>query len=108
MSAVLTLVWLSVTGLVWVSAAIINARLVTLFRRTFPEEASESLPPPGVRDPILLTYFLKASSKNLLRRNRNIWKQRQALVMLLALSAVLPLVGFLAIAVLAHIADRGG
>jgi len=96
---------MAVTGLVWASAAIINARLIALFRRTFPAEAVRDLPAPGMRDPILLTYFLRSSSKNLLRRDRNIWKQRQVLVVLLALSAVVPFVGFLVIVVLAHAAD---
>jgi len=107
MSVTIPFLWLSIMGLLWASVVIIHARLVALFRRTFPEEAMRDLPAPGMQNPILLTYFLRSSSSELLRRDRNVWKQRQVLVMLLVFSAVFLFIGLLVICIIAYVVYKG-
>ena len=90
-----------VTGIVWIAAAVQNHRLLYLFRRRFPMDANLHIPQTGLRNPRLVSFFIKEEFKPLLQRDSQIWLVRQQFVVLCYLSFGVPIVGMLLLAIIA-------
>jgi hypothetical protein len=104
MRAIFPTVLFFLVGITWVSTAIQGVKLYESFITKFPKEAQERIPYAfsRIRHPEKTIFFFRGDSITLLRGDPEVWKLRQRFKMLLSLSALVPLIGFLIIACVAR------
>lgn len=104
-SAICPLTLFIATGAIWALTAWQNSHLVRLFWQTFPHLAQRELPGFG-RHPENTIFFFRRRTVELLRGDAALWRQRQRLLLLFALSVLVPLLGFAGIGIVAYIQTR--
>lgn len=89
----------------FVAAAIQNAKLYRVFIAKHRVEAEKLIPFAfsPIRHPEKLLFFFRKSSLPLLRQDAEVWKQRQRLKLLLIISLILPICGFMSLLIYAFI-----
>ena len=107
MNAIYPALLFVITATVWLITAKQNSRLVELFWKKHPETAKQELSDTSERNPKNTLYFFRRRSLTILRGDHEIWRQRQRLKFLMLLSALVPLVGFLILALVAFTLSKG-
>jgi len=81
---------------VWLACFVQSHRLFYKFRAKHPEIAKRDIPHAfeTCEHPEKLFYFLRRKSREVLRRDRELWGLRQQVKVLAILSVIMPPVGF--------------
>ncbi len=92
------LIAFATTGFIWIATAILNVRLLQRFRKIFPVQAESELSFHGMRHPRLLFFFLRKTTGELIKHDRQLRRMRQQFLMLIVLSLLWPIAAFTTIA----------
>ena len=103
MSAIYPLIFLLATAFVWLLTAWQNSRLVHLFWQRCPQIAQRELPGTLDPHPEKTFFFFRRRAVEVLRGDEVLWRQRQRLLFLFALSVLVPMLGFASIGIVAYI-----
>ena len=103
MSAIYPVFLMFATAWVWILTVRQSSRLIELFWQRLPKVAEREIPGTFDRHPEKVIFFFRRRAVKVLRGDRLLWKQRQHFLLLVTLSALVPMVGFLMICVVAFI-----
>lgn len=109
MSATIPVALFCITGLLWLATWLCAHRLLHLFCDRFPLIAQRELPyafDRGFAHPEKVIFFLRRRAAEVLHGDPSLWRQRQRLIRLSALSLLVPMVGFVTIGVVAFMASQ--
>ena len=106
MSSIYPLALMAITSCIWFLTAWQNSHLVELFWQRLPRDAQQELPGAEGRHPEKIVFFFRRRASQILRKDDVLWKHRKRLLSLAALSALVPLVGFLSIIAAACLETR--
>jgi uncharacterized membrane protein (DUF485 family) len=97
------LAWFVGVALLWVATVVYGHRLRRHFVAKYPEVASKDIPYAfsHVAHPEKALFFLRRKARDVLRNDRELFKQRQRFVWLSVLSLIAPFAGFAAVFVYA-------
>ncbi len=104
MSGVYPIALLTTTMTVWLMTSVCAHRLLRRFCDRFPAIAEKEIRfafDPWIRHPEKLIFFFRRRAAELMRADPLLLRSRQRLIGLCVLSALVPLVGFTTIAVVA-------
>jgi hypothetical protein len=90
-------------ALIWLVTALHAHRMGNTFVRKYPAEAGREIPyaHSKMRHPEKLFYFFRRKSVALLRGDPELWRMRQQLILLIAVSFLLPISLFTILLVIA-------
>jgi hypothetical protein len=83
------------TCAIWIATAIMNARLISIFRKKYPDESKRELPASGIRSLNLFSYFMSKKFAVFLNGNSELRSFHKKFIAFVFLSIVWPVVTFL-------------
>jgi hypothetical protein len=105
MSAFYPLSFFLLTGVIWIIFIVRAHQLFYRFRSKYPDSARKEIPHAFefYGHPEKIRYFFRGKSVELLKSDPEIWKLREQVRYLFYLSVAFPVVGFIALAVMAFV-----
>jgi len=104
MSGIYPFALFCVTGLLWFATWLSARRLLHAFCDRLPLVAQREIPyafDRGFAHPEKCIYFFRSRAAAALRSDTLLWRQRQRFILLSTLSVLIPVLGFVSIAVVA-------
>jgi hypothetical protein len=104
------LTWFVVSGFVFVATGVQARRLLAKFKQVYPELAEREIPYAfeGIGHPEQFLFFYRKRGAEMLRNDPRLLRMKSWLTVLLALSAIVPLGGFIVVAIVVRSLARSG
>lgn len=110
MGFVIGLTWFVVSGLVFVATGVQAQRLLAKFKQEYPELAEKEIPYAfeGIGHPEQFLFFYRKRGVEMLRNDPRLLSMKNWLTVLLTLSAIVPLGGFVVVVIVVRFLARSG